>query len=142
SASCPLDPASPREYMEKVKLMYDMARLAFETDSTRCITLLLDSVNSPVIDIEGIKLTDAYHNLSHHGKSEAKLAQLKPIDEWHMKLLANLFAGLKAVREDGEPLLNRAMVLYGSNLGNANTHMNTNLPLIFAGGGFRHGQHL
>lgn len=141
-ASCPLDPASPREYMEKVKLMYDMARLAFETDSTRCITLLLDSVNSPAIDIDGVKITDGYHNLSHHGKSQAKLLQLKAIDEWHMKLLANLFTEMKAVKEGGETLFDRTMVLYGSNLGNANTHVTTNLPTLFAGGGFRHGQHL
>lgn len=141
-APVPLDPASPREYMEKVKLMYDMARLAFETDSTRLVALLLDSVNSPAIEIEGMKITDGYHNLSHHGRSEAKLSQLKAIDEWHMKLLANLFSELKAVREDGEPLLDRTMVLYGTNLGNANTHVTTNLPTLFAGGGFKHGQHL
>ncbi len=141
-AACPLDPASPREYMEKVKLMYDMARLAFETDSTRSVALLLDSVNSPAIEIEGIKITDGYHNLSHHGRSEAKLAQLKAIDEWHMKLLANLCSDLKTVREDDDTLLDRTMILYGTNLGNANTHVTTNLPTLFAGGGFKHGQHL
>src|SRR5215510_4112347 len=86
-ASVPLDPASPKAYMDKVKLMYDMARLAFETDSTRSISLLLDSVNSPAIEFGETKTTDGYHNLSHHGKSEAKLDQLKAIDEWHMKLL-------------------------------------------------------
>jgi BMFP domain-containing protein YqiC len=139
----PLDPASPKDYMEKVRLMYDMARLAFETDSTRSISLLLDSVNSPAIDLDHeTKTTDGYHNLSHHGRSKEKLAQLKSIDQWHMRLLANLLQDLKAVREDGEPLLDRTMVLYGSNLGNANTHVTTNLPTLFAGGGFRHGQHL
>ena len=141
-APVPLDPASPREYMDKVKLMYDMARLAFETDSTRSISLMLDSVNSPAIEFGDHKSTDAYHNLSHHGKSTEKLAQLKAIDEWHMKLLNQLFTDLKNVREDGETLLDRSMILYGSNLGNANTHVTTNLPTLFAGGGFRHGQHL
>jgi len=141
-APVPLDPASPREYMEKVRLMYDLARLAFETDSTRSIALLLDSVNSPVIDVEGTKITDGYHNLSHHGKTEAKLSQLHAIDQWHMRLLGNLFGELAAVREDGATLLDRTMILYGSNLGNANTHVTTNLPTLFAGGGFRHGQHL
>ena len=138
----PLDPADPREYMQKVKLMYDMARLAFETDSTRSVTLMLDSVNSPVIDVNGEKMSDAYHSLSHHGKSEEKLRQLKSIDQWHMKLLADLFTQLKAVGEAGDTLFDRTMVLYGSNLGNANTHVTTNLPTLFAGGGFRHGQHL
>src|SRR5881397_1527605 len=142
NAPVPLDPADPKAYMEKVKLMYDMARLAFETDSTRSVTLLLDSVNSPAIDIDDVKITDGYHNLSHHGKSAAKIAQLKAIDEWHMKLLAKLFGDLKSVHEDGEPLLDRTMILYGSNLGNANTHVTTNMPTIFAGGGFNHGQHI
>ncbi len=141
-AQVPLDPASPREYMDKVKLMYDMARLAFETDSTRSISLMLDSVNSPVIGIQDTQITEAYHNLSHHGKSAAKLAQLTAIDEWHMKLLANLFTDLKSVKEGGDTLLDRTMILYGSNLGNANTHVTTNLPTLFAGGGFKHGQHL
>jgi hypothetical protein len=142
SASVPLDPESPKAYMEKVKLMYDMTRLAFETDSTRSVALLLDGVNSPAIEFGDTKTSDGYHNLSHHGKSKEKLEQLKAIDEWHMKLLAELFDQLKAVREEGEPLLDRTMVLYGSNLGNANTHVTTNLPTIFAGGGFKHGQHL
>lgn len=129
--------------MDKVKLMYDMARLAFQTDSTRSISLLLDSVNSPTIDLDHeVKITDGYHNLSHHGRSEAKISQLKAIDQWHMRLLSDLFNDLKAVREDGETLFDRTMVLYGSNLGNANTHVTTNLPTLLAGGGFRHGQHL
>jgi hypothetical protein len=141
-AKSPEDVSDPREYMDKVRLMYDMARLAFESDSTRCVTLMLDSVNSPVIDVGETKLTDAYHNLSHHGKSPEKLKQLKVIDEWHMTLLAGLFGGLKAAKEGGETLLDRTMVLYGSNLGNASTHVTTNLPVIFAGGGFKHGTHL
>jgi hypothetical protein len=138
----PLDPESPREYMDKVKLMYDMAKLAFETDSTRSISLMLDSVNSPVIEVGEMTTTDGYHNLSHHGKSETKLSQLKAIDHWHMKLLDGLFSDLKSVKEQGEPLLDRTMIVYGSNLGNANTHVTTNLPVLLAGGGFRHGQHL
>ncbi len=142
SSSPPLDPSDPREYMEKVKLMYDMARLAFETDSTRSVTLMLDSVNSPVIDVNGQTMSDGYHSLSHHGKSENKLKQLKAIDQWHMKLLADLFTQLKSVGEAGDTLFDRTMVLYGSNLGNANTHVTTNLPTLLAGGGFRHGQHL
>ena len=111
----PIDPESPREYMDKVKLMYDMARLAFETDSTRSISLMLDSVNSPAIEFGDVKLTDGYHNLSHHAKSDAKITQLKEIDQWHMRLLNNLFTDLKNVREGDETLL--------------------------AGGGFKHGQH-
>jgi hypothetical protein len=141
-AEIPTDPSDPREYMEKVQLMYEMARLAFETDSTRAVTLMLDSVNSPVLDIEGTHITDGYHSLSHHGKNVGKLSQLEAIDREHMKLLGQLMAALKSTSEGGQPLLDRTMIVYGSNLGNANTHVTTNLPVLFAGGGFRHGQHL
>lgn len=142
SAKPPLDPENPTEYMEKARLMYDMAQLAFETDSTRMITLMLDSVNSPTIEVEGADIDDGYHSLSHHGKSSKKLAQLEAIDREHMKLLNGFFTNLKATQEKGATLLDHAMTLYGSNLGNANTHVTTNLPILFAGGGFKHGQHL
>jgi hypothetical protein len=138
----PLDLNDPREYMDKVRLMYDLACLAFTNDSTRNITLMLDSVNSPAIRVEGKAVSDGYHSLSHHGRNPEKLAQLEIIDREHMKLLAGLFSSLKSQRESSENLLDRTMVLYGSNLGNANTHVTTNMPILFAGGGFRHGQHL
>ena len=142
TATAPLDPSDPKEYMEKVRLLYDMSKLALETDSTRAITLLLDSVNSPTIDVQGADIQEGYHNLSHHGKNQKKLQQLEAIDRWHMRLLDELFVNLKSVKEGNETLLDRTMVVYGSNLGNANTHVTTNLPVLFAGGGFKHGQHL
>jgi hypothetical protein len=138
----PLDPKDPKEYMDKVRLMYDMARMAFETDSTRNITLMLDSVNSPAIQVAGHAVSDGYHNLSHHGRNKEKMSDLERIDREHMKLLGNLIADLKGRKEDSGTLLDHTMVLYGSNMGNANTHVTTNLPVIFAGGGFKHGQHL
>jgi hypothetical protein len=128
--------------MEKTRLMYDLARLAFDTDSTRLITLMLDSVDSPALELSGVNITDGYHNLSHHGRTEDKRAQLKAIDEAHMKLLANLFASLKSTHEGEDTLLDRTMVLFGSNLGDANKHLTTNVPVLFAGGGFKHGRHL
>ena len=98
----PQDPASPAQYMAKVANMYRLVRLAFETDSTRSVTLMLDSVATPVVEISGVTISDGYHNLSHHGKSEAKLGQLRIIDSWHMRLLADLFKGLKDVQETAQ----------------------------------------
>ncbi len=142
SVAAPTDPANAAQYMAKIRAMYDLVQLAFETDSTRAVTLMLNSVGTPVITDTGEVLTDSYHNLSHHGKADEKLSQLKVIDEGHMKLLTALFAGLKSVKEGEDTLLDRTMILYGSNLGDANAHSTTNLPTLFAGGGFRHGQHL
>lgn len=142
NVEAPTDPASPKEYMEKIRIFYDLSKLAFETDSTRLVTIMLDSVNSPTIDVPGAEISDGYHSLSHHGRNPAKMKQLQAIDTEHMKLLGGLMGSLNATKESGETLLDRTMILYGSNLGNASTHVTTNLPVIFAGGGFKHGQHL
>lgn len=138
----PTDITDNKQFMAKTKLMYDMTRLAFETDSTRLVTIMLDGVSTPPMHFEGAEIKDAYHNLSHHGHSEDKLAQLAQIDRQHMKLLGELFSSLRSAKEGGESLLDRTMVLFGSNMGDANSHVTTNLPILFAGGGFKHGQHL
>ena len=114
TGSEPKDPDSNRAYMEKTRLMYDMSRMAFETDSTRLITIFLDSVNSPAIDVEGINITDGYHNLSHHGQDPTKLAELTAIDMRHMKLLAGLLTKLKGTQESGVSLLDRTWCFSGA----------------------------
>ena len=86
--------------------------------------------------------TDGYHNLSHHGQSDSKVQQLIDADHQQMMLLHKLFSQLAEVREGEDRLLDRTMILFGSNMGDANTHDNTNLPILLAGGGFKHGQHL
>jgi len=138
----PEDPNERSAYMEKTRLMYEMAQLAIATDSTRSVTLLLDSTNSPTITVPGAKITDGYHNLSHHGKNESKLAQLHAIDCSHMKLLGKLLADLQSSPEGNGNLLERTTVVYGSNFGDANKHTTDNMPILVAGGGFKHGQHL
>ncbi|MBA3701103.1 MAG: DUF1552 domain-containing protein [Planctomycetes bacterium] len=138
----PTDPKDSKEYFARTRLMYDMARLALQTDSTRLITLMLDSVNSPAVEVAGAEIKDGYHSLSHHGKTPAKISQLEAIDSEHMKALGELYSELKAVQEPGGTLFDHTMVLYGTNMGDANTHVTTNLPVLFAGGGFKHGQHL
>jgi len=142
TAPMPVDPVNRAAYMDKVKVMYDLARLAFQTDSTRCVTLMLEGTSAPVLEIPNEHITESYHNLTHHGHSEAKLSELRIIDEWHLKLLNGLIADLKSVKEGDETLLDRTIVLYGSNFGDANAHTSFNLPVILAGGGFRHGQNL
>jgi hypothetical protein len=91
---------------------------------------------------ENQNTTDGYHNLSHHGQAEQKVKQLEDADHQQMRLLNRLLASLASKQEEGARLLDRTMVLYGSNMGDANTHDNTNLPVLLAGGGFKHGRHL
>jgi hypothetical protein len=139
----PLDIADPARFFQKFELMLAMARLAFESDATRVVTLMVDGFATPVFEItDSEKSLHGYHNLSHHGQSREKIAQLERVDRRQMEVLSGLLGDLAARREGGERLLDRTMVLYGSNLGDANVHNTTNLPVLLAGGGFRHGRHL
>lgn len=142
SAKPPRDVESAADFLEKTQLMFDMIRLAFETDSTRVSTLLLNSATTPTVNIAGKPLKESYHNLSHHGQSPEKLDQLKQIEGGQMKALGKLMADLKAVQEGDGCLLDRTMILFGSNMGSASKHTSDNMPILLAGGGFKHGQHL
>ena len=140
----PQDIADKAKFFPKIQLMLDMARLAFESDSTRIITLMVDGFATPVFEIDAQHRTrDGYHNLSHHGQSKEKLAELEKVDLQQMRHLRDLLTSLAATpTADSKRLLDHTMVLYGSNLGDANVHNCTNLPVLLAGGGFKHGQHL
>jgi hypothetical protein len=140
----PKDIADKAKFFPKIQLMLDMARLAFESDSTRIITLMVDGFATPVFEIDDQHRTrDGYHNLSHHGQSKEKLAELEKVDLQQMRHLRDLIASLATTpTADAKRLLDHTMVLYGSNLGDANVHNCTNLPVLLAGGGFKHGQHL
>ena len=139
AAKPPVDIASSVEVPARVRLMLDLMHLALQTDSTRFITFALNGLNAVPL-IPGV--TQDWHNLSHHGQDPEKLAELKVVELQQMKLLGELLAKLKGTREDGATLLDRTIVLFGSNLGNASSHDNKNLPILVAGGGFKHGQHL
>ena len=132
-----------KQFFEKFDLMLSIARLAFETDSTRIVTLMVDAFATPPFKLHAEKnTTDGYHNLSHHGQSKVKVQQLIDTDHQQMMMLHKLFSQLAETREDEDRLLDRTMILFGSNMGDSNTHDNTNLPILLAGGGLRHGQHL
>jgi hypothetical protein len=135
----PRDIVDRADFAGRSKLMYDLVHLALATDSTRLITLMITGTNL-VPPIPGIS-TD-WHNLSHHGLDGQKIEQLKIIEQAEMKLLAELLGNLKRTREEGDTLLDRTMVLYGSNLGNSSSHDTRNMPILLAGGGFRHAGHL
>lgn len=138
-AKAPVDINSSVEVPARVRLMIDLMQLALQTDSTRFITFALNGLNAVPV-IPGV--TQDWHNLSHHGQDPAKLAELKVIELEQMKLFSELLKRLKSTSEQGGTLLDRTIVMFGSNLGNASSHDNKNLPILVAGGGFKHGQHL
>jgi hypothetical protein len=139
----PRDILDAARFFEKFELMLSMAQLALESDSTRIVTLMVDAFETPVFQVDDeTKSINAYHNLSHHGQVPEKVSQLEAVDRRQMGLLRTLLENLTAASENSQRMLDSTMVLYGSNMGDSNTHDNTNLPILLAGGGFRHGQHL
>lgn len=114
-------------------------RLALATDSCRVFTFGGDA-GSPVPPLKGVDT--AYHGLSHHGKNPQMIAQLEIIDRDTILAWVEFLAALKATKDGDGTLLDRTQVLFGSNMGNANGHLTTNLPIVLAGGAWKHGQHL
>ena len=135
----PQDEPDRKKMIERIGLMYDMMHLAIETDSTRFITFYDTGMNAVPV-ISGVD-TD-YHMLSHHAKDPTKIAQLTIVETEVMNALAQFLGKLATSQEAGSSLLDNTMVLFGSNLGNASSHDTKNMPIMLAGGGFRHGQHL
>jgi hypothetical protein len=139
NARPPVDNRNPADVVGKAQLMFDLIHLALQTDSTRLVTLLLLGT-SLVPPIAGVSL--GHHDLSHHGRDPGKIAQLRTVELEMMKTLRGFLAKLKETREQEGSLLDRTTVFFSSNLGNASSHSTRNLPVLLAGGGFRHGQHL
>jgi hypothetical protein len=121
------------------KAMLDVMALALQTDSSRFMTLHMGGGGGRV-DLEGVD--EGYHNLSHHGRDDDKLRQLAILENAIIGVWADFVRKLKTANEVSAPILDQTMVMLTSNLGNASSHDNKNMPLLFAGGGFKHGQHL
>jgi len=136
----PTDNLNPGALVQRTRNMYDLARLAIETDSTRLVTILVTQQFNPKVDLPGVELP--HHALTHQSQKKESHAQLRTVEEAQMKELARLLNGLRSCEEDAGSLLDRTMVMQGSNLGHAGKHDTRNLPVLLAGGGFRHGQHL
>jgi hypothetical protein len=139
TAKQPQDIPNPADLIGRTRLLFDLTHLALQTDSTRLITILLGGA-SLVPPILGV--TMAHHDLSHHGQDPVKLGQLKTLETEKLKVLRDLLGKLKQTTEAGGTLLDRTAVFFGSNLGNASSHSCQNLPVLLAGGGFKHGKHL
>ena len=124
----PQDITDSREFVDQTKLMFDLVKLALETDSTRFISFFID--------------TTIIHQITHHGNRPEVIAELRGHEERQFDALSGFLAALTECREGDRSLLDSTQVLYGTCMGSANSHTNKNLPVLLAGGGFRHGQHL
>ena len=126
-----------RDFVADLPVMYDLIALALQTDSTRIATLEIGGdFEASAFDLKG-----SYHGLSHHGMREEAIRGLIKMERYQVEQFAKFLAKLKSIEDGSGTLLDHSMVLFGSGMGNANSHQNSNLPIILAGGGFKHGEH-
>ena len=115
--------------------------LALQTDSTRVISLAFTNLGKENGGLSGV--SRGYHTLSHHGQVQDAINELSIIEKFHVEQFSRFLGKLKDITEpNGKTLLDNTMALLGSGMSNANSHSNRDLPVLLAGGGFKHGQHL
>jgi hypothetical protein len=135
----PSDATDRADVIGRAKLLFNLAKLALQTDSTRVVSIFIRGMDlKPPID----GVSEDHHGLSHHGRNPAKIEQLRIIERTEMTAFRDFLAALKGTNENGGTLLDNTQVLLGSNLGDASGHGTSNLPILLAGGGFKHGQHI
>jgi hypothetical protein len=126
-----------RDFVADLPVMYDLIALALQTDSTRIATLEIGGD----FEASAFGLGGGYHGLSHHGQRPDAIKGLIKMERYQVEQFAKFLAKLKSIQDGSGTLLDHSMVLFGSGMGNANAHTNSNLPIILAGGGFKHGDH-
>lgn len=139
NADVPRDILEPSELLGKTQGLMNLIPLMLQTDSTRVVSLMIQADHG-VPNIAGVR--GEHHPLSHHGQDPDKIAQLKIIESGILAIFSDLLTKLGQRSEHRERLLDETAVLFGSNLGNANSHDPTNLPVILAGGGYQHGRYV
>ncbi len=137
-AKQPKDILDQNDIINRARQLYDVMYLALLTDSTRLITYTVGDSNS-VANLPGVSMN--YHDLSHHGQDPEKLKQLAIVESAHINAYGDFLRRLKETDEGDANLLDLTTVLLGSHM-HSGSHDNRNLPIILAGGGFNHGQHL
>lgn len=123
----------PAAYADHARLMFDLQVLAMQADVTRVITFQLARETSNRTYPE-IGVSDPHHPLTHHGNDADKIAKMAKINAFHVSLFAYYLDKLKATPDGNGTLLDNALVLYGSGMGNPNIHDHVNLPIVVAGG--------
>ena len=138
-ATAPKDIADRADLIGRARLVMGLVPLIVQSDASRVVSVVIHD-HGVVPQVEGVN--SEHHNLSHHGKDPAKIAQLKKIERELVTCFDDLLTKMKSKTEAGGSLLDHTMTLFGSNLGNANAHDPRNLPILLAGGGIKHGGHV
>ncbi len=135
----PIEEPRNKNLVDDIPDLYELIALALEIDSTRIASLELAGAN---FNTGILSLNKGYHALSHHGQDPNNIAGLVKLETYQMLQFSKFLDRLKSVKGvQGETLFDQTAVLFGSGMGNANAHTNSDLPIILAGGGYRLGEH-
>jgi len=132
----PFEKPANRNMVEDLPLMYELIALALQTDSTRIATLEIGGDFLP----QHLGITRDYHGLSHHGNDPEAIAELIVLEKYQLMHLGKFLTRLAQMNDGDRMLLDSTTVLFGSGMGDANSHKNNDLPIILAGGGYKHGE--
>ncbi|MCL6503655.1 MAG: DUF1552 domain-containing protein [Pirellulales bacterium] len=124
----------PADYAEHIRLMCDLLALAWQADLNRIATFLVANEGSNR-SYAFINVPEGHHDLSHHGGNAEKQAKISKINVFHMTQFAHFLQRLAATPEGDGTLLDHAMIVYGSGIGDGNAHNHDNLPILVAGRG-------
>ena len=130
----PIPAPTNSNMVQDLPMLYDLMVLALQTDSTRIATLEIGGD----FEARDFGFKSGYHALSHHGKRPDAIKALVEIETYQVEQFARFLNKLQEIPQGDSDLLERTSVLFGSGMGNANSHTNSNLPIVLAGGGFRH----
>jgi Protein of unknown function (DUF1552) len=133
-----IDAPSNRNMVDDLPILYDLIVLALQTDSTRIATLEIGGDFNP----NDLGVKGGYHALSHHGQRQAAIDALITLETYQLEQFTRFVSKLSETIDGEESLLDQTSVLFGSGMANANSHTNTNLPVVLAGGGLKHGRWL
>jgi len=132
----PFDKPANRNTVEDLPMLYELIALALQTDSTRIATLEIGGDFLP----QNLGIDKSYHGLSHHGNDPEAIAHLIALEKYQIEHFGKFLTRLSQIQDGDRTLLDATSVVFGSGIGDANTHKNSDLPIILAGGGYKHGE--
>jgi hypothetical protein len=123
----------PESFHEHIQIQYDLLSLAFQADITRVATVLYArDLTGRVYPESGTDIS--FHGGSHHAEDPGRVAQYARLNRYHVQMLAYLVKKLNDIKEGDGTLLDRSLILYGSNMGNSNQHLHYDVPAVLVGG--------
>jgi hypothetical protein len=133
----------PESFDEHIKLMYDLQALAFQGDVTR-VSALMYGRDVSLRSYPESGVTTANHPSSHHGEDPKRKQDWAKINRYHARTLAYFLDKLKKTPDGDGTLLDHTLILWGSNMGNANQHSHVDVGHLVAGGagGHKGGRHV